>query len=90
MTEIEIYTKDWCSYCKRAKALLRSKDLPYKEIDVTHDAEREQEMIHRAQRRSVPQIFIDGVHVGGSDDLAALNVRGGLDQMVNKSKRQAA
>ncbi len=90
MTQIEIYTKDWCPYCKRAKALLRSKDLPYEEIDITHDTKREQEMIHRAQRRSVPQIFIDGVHIGGSDDLAALNVRGELDQMVNKSKRQAA
>ncbi len=90
MTQIKIYTKDWCHYSKRAKALLQSKDLPYEEIDVTHDAKREQEMIHRAQRRSVPQIFIDGVHVGGSDDLAALNVRGELDQMVNKLKRQAA
>ncbi len=73
-----------------AKALLRSKDLPYEEIDVTHDAKLEQEMIHRSQRRSVPQIFIDSVHIGGSDDLSALNVCGELDQMVNKLKRQAA
>ncbi len=73
-----------------AKALLRSKDLPYEEIDVTHDAKFGQEMIHRSQRRSVPQIFIDGVHIGGSDDLSALNARSELDQMVNKLKRQAA
>jgi len=90
MTQIEIYTKDWCQYCKRAKTLLRSKGLLYEEIDVTHDAKFEQEMIHRSQRRSVPQIFIDGVHIGGSDDLSALNARGELDQMVSKLKRQAA
>jgi len=90
MTQIEIYSKDWCPYCKRAKALLRSKDLLYAEIDVTHDAKLEQEMIHRSQSRTVPQIFIGGVHIGGSDDLSALNARGELDQMVNKLKRQAA
>ena len=90
MTQIEIYTKDWCSYCKRAKALLQSKELAYQEIDVTHDVNREQEMVRRAQRLSVPQIFIDGVHVGGSDDLAALDARGNLDQMVTKLKRRAA
>ncbi len=73
-----------------AKALLRSKDLPYEEIDVTYDAKFEQEMIHLSQRRSVPQIFIDGIHIGGSDDLSALNARGELDQMVNKLKQQAA
>ncbi len=90
MTQIEIYTKDWCSYSKRAKALLESKGLAYKEIDVTDDVQREKEMFHRAQRRSVPQIFIDGEHIDGSDDLTALNANGQLDQMVNKYKRQAA
>jgi len=90
MTQIEIYTKDWCSYSKSAKALLWSKDLSYEEIDVTNDSKREQEMIHRSHRTSVPQIFIDGVHVGGSDDLSALNSRGELDLLVNKFNRQAA
>lgn len=83
MANIEIYTKDWCPYCDRAKALLQSKGLFYKEIDVTEDAGREQEMIERSQRRSVPQIFIDGTHVGGSDDLAAINTSGELNRIVS-------
>ena len=82
MAHIEIYTKDWCPYCDRAKALLKSKGLIYEEIDVTENPGREQEMIQRSQRRTVPQIFIDAAPVGGSDDLAAMNVSGELDRMV--------
>lgn len=79
MSHVEIYTKDWCSFCARAKALLQSKGVEYAEIDVTNDVTREAEMVDRAKRRSVPQIFINNVHVGGSDDLAALASRGELD-----------
>lgn len=82
MPYIELYTKDWCPYCDRAKALLRSKGLAYEEIDVTENSDREEEMTQRSQRRSVPQIFINGTHVGGSDDLAAINSSGELGRML--------
>ena len=72
MNRIEIYSKSWCPYCAKAKALLKSKALEYSEVDVTTDVGREAEMVERSGRRSVPQIFIDGEPVGGYDDLAAL------------------
>ena len=70
MSNIEIYSKDWCPFCSKAKSLLQSKQLEYAEIDITSDLVREQEMIERSGRRTVPQIFIDGESVGGYDDLA--------------------
>jgi len=85
MTNIEIYSKDWCPFCDRAKALLKARGLDYVEIDVTDDPQRETEMRQRAGRRSVPQIFVDGEHVGGFDDLAALDARDGLEALVGKS-----
>ena len=83
MAKIEVYSKEWCPYCTKAKALLRSKQLEYEEIDITSDAEGEQEMIERSQRRTVPQIFIDEQSVGGYDDLAQLNATGELDRLLN-------
>ena len=82
MADIEIYSKDWCPYCIKAKALLRSKGLEYQEIDVTSDHGREEEMVERSQRRTVPQVFIDGESIGGYDDLAQLNATGGLDRLL--------
>ena len=82
---IEIYTTDWCPYCDRAKNILRSKDLQYTEIDITNDDERRQEMIERSQQRTVPQIFIDGKSIGGSDDLVNLTASGQLDQYLSPS-----
>ncbi len=82
MADIEIYTKDWCPYCAKAKALLKSKGLSYKEIDVTTDHDLQQEMIERSGRRTVPQIFIDGESMGGYDDLANLNATGELDRKL--------
>ncbi len=82
MNHIEIYTKNWCPYCHAAKALLNHASLAFDEIDVTDDATREAEMIGRSKRRTVPQIFIGGVHVGGFDDLQALQVDGELSPMV--------
>ena len=79
---IEIYSKDWCPYCSKAKSLLKSKQLEYKEIDITSDPVQEEEMIQRANRRTVPQIFIDSESVGGYDDLAHLNATGKLDQLL--------
>jgi glutaredoxin 3 len=83
MAKIEIYTKAFCPYCYRAKALLDSKAVEYEEIDITMGGPRRPEMIQRANgRTTVPQIFIDGKHVGGSDDLAALDRQGGLDPLL--------
>ncbi len=83
MPRIEIYTTQTCPYCVRAKALLRSKGVPFEEIDVSRDRSRVPEMVQRAGGRyTVPQIFIDGRHVGGCDDLHALDARGGLDPLL--------
>ena len=82
MEKIEIYSKEWCPYCTKAKALLRSKQLEYEEIDVTSDAASELIMVERSQRRTVPQIFIDELSVGGYDDLAQLNATGELDRLL--------
>ena len=82
MVRIELYTTDWCGYCTRAKQLLRAKGVEYDEIDVTEDTEQEAMMRVRSSRRTVPQIFIDGAHVGGYDDLAALEREGELDRRL--------
>lgn len=83
MAKIEVYTKFFCPYCTRAKALLDGKGAEYQEIDVTMDRAGFDAMVDRSGgRRTVPQIFIDGKHVGGSDDLAALDARGGLDPLL--------
>jgi glutaredoxin 3 len=83
MAKVEIYTKFLCPYCARAMALLGRKGVEPEEIDITMDAPRRAEMIERANgRTTVPQVFIDGQHIGGSDDLAALDARGGLDPLL--------
>ncbi len=83
MPKIEIYTKAFCPYCYRAKALLDEKGADYEEIDISMGGPRRSEMIDRAHgRTTVPQVFIDGKHIGGSDDLAALDRRGGLDPLL--------
>lgn len=83
MAKIEIYTKFLCPYCTRAKALLTSKGVAFDEIDITMDAKERAAMLDRANgRTTVPQIFINDAHIGGSDDLAALDARGGLDPLL--------
>jgi glutaredoxin 3 len=80
MAQVELYTTMWCPFCARARALLERKGVTYTNIDLDEEPKRRDEMIHRANgRRTVPQIFIDGEHIGGSDDLAALDRAGGLD-----------
>jgi glutaredoxin 3 len=80
MAQVEMYTTMWCPYCARARALFQKKGVDYKEIDIMDQPGRRDEMIRRAGGRStVPQIFIDGEHIGGSDDLVALDRAGGLD-----------
>ncbi len=83
VSDIEVYSSLWCPFCSRAKALLDRKGVAYREIDVDRDPNLRQQMMHRAGgRRTVPQIFIDGRHVGGSDDLADLERAGELDALL--------
>ena len=83
MSGIEVYSSLWCPFCARAKALLDRKGVEYREIDVDRDPNLRQQMMRRAGgRRTVPQIFVDGRHVGGSDDLAALERAGELDALL--------
>jgi glutaredoxin 3 len=84
MAKVEIYTKFLCGYCHRAKHLLAAKGVEFEETDITMNAEKRAEMLDRAHgRTTVPQIFIDGRHIGGSDDLAALETAGQLDGLLN-------
>jgi glutaredoxin 3 len=85
MAKVEIYTTTVCPFCVRAKNLLKSKGVEYEEISVEDDAVRIKMMERAEGRRSVPQIFIDGVGIGGSDDLAKLNQAGKLDKMLGLS-----
>ncbi len=84
MARIEIYTKFLCPYCTRAKSLLKSKGVDnIEEFDITMGGPKRSEMLERSNgRTTVPQIFIDGRHIGGSDDLAALDRAGGLDPLL--------
>ena len=83
MADIVIYTKPGCGYCHAAKALLDGKGGDYIEIVASSDPAKKQEMIQRSGgRMTFPQIFIDGKHVGGSDDLHALDRRGELDPLL--------
>lgn len=83
MAKIEIYTKAFCPYCHRATALLASKGAEFEEFDITMGGPKRTEMLERSNgRTTVPQIFIDGKHIGGSDDLAALERQGGLDPLL--------
>jgi glutaredoxin 3 len=83
MPSVEIYTTPWCGYCRAAKSLLDRKGVSFEEIDVSADPDRRQEMLQRAHGKwTVPQIFIGETHVGGSDDLHALERAGKLDQLL--------
>ncbi len=82
---VTIYTTPWCGYCARAKALLARKGVPFTEIDVEGRRELREEMVARSGRRTVPQVFIGDLHVGGSDDLAALDAAGGLDRLLREA-----
>ena len=84
MAKVEIYTKAFCPYCTRAKRLLADKEVVFEEFDITMGGPKRAEMIDRSSgRMTVPQIFIDGRHIGGSDDLAALDARGELQPLLD-------
>jgi glutaredoxin 3 len=76
-----MYTTAYCGYCERARRLLRSRQIPFDEVDVTSDPARRQRVIEETGHRTVPVILIDGRLVGGSDDLADLDRAGGLDEL---------
>ena len=83
MAKVEIYTKAFCPYCSRAMRLLAAKGVEPEEYDITMGGPRRAEMLERSGgRMTVPQVFIGGRHIGGSDDLAALDARGGLDPLL--------
>ena len=82
MAKIEIYTTPLCGYCARAKGLLDSKGAAYEEMDVMMDEKKRTEMRERSKRSTVPQIFINGQHIGGSDELVALEQAGKLDPLL--------
>jgi glutaredoxin 3 len=79
---VTLYVSDWCPYCQRAKGLLTEKQLVFKEINIEDDAKFREEMIARSNRSTVPQIFIGDRHVGGCDDLFALDLSGELDRLI--------
>jgi glutaredoxin 3 len=83
MAEVEIYTTQICPYCVRAKRLLDKKGVSYTEIDVSRDPGLRDAMVKRAGgKMTVPQIFINGTHVGGCDDMYELEAEGGLDPLL--------
>lgn len=82
MRPVTVYTRAFCPYCSRALSLLKRKGVSVTEIDATFDNGKKDEMIARSGRRTFPQIFIGETHVGGCDDLHALDDRGGLDPLL--------
>ncbi len=87
MARVEIYSTMFCGYCARAKGLLDRKGVVYENIDVIEDPSKREEMLARSGgRQTVPQIFIDGEHIGGSDELLALERAGKLDAKLGIAK----
>ncbi len=82
MSDVVIYTKPFCPYCSRAMALLDQKGVKYEEIVASMDPEKRAEMQQRSGRSTYPQIFINGEHVGGCDDMLALDRKGELDKLL--------
>ncbi|MDR3522602.1 MAG: glutaredoxin 3 [Acetobacteraceae bacterium] len=82
MPQVVIYTQDWCPYCVRAKQLLTKKGVAFEEIDAPSGTAAREDSFKRTGRTSVPQIFIAGRHIGGCDDLVALERSGKLDALL--------
>ena len=86
MADITIYTTEYCGFCRRAKTLLDEKGASYHEVDVTYDPGKRAEMAARSGgNRKVPQVFIAETHVGGCDELYALERKGGLDLLLARA-----
>ena len=84
--KVVVYLTGWCPYCTRAKQLLDRKGVAFEEIDVDARPEARAQMVARSGRYTVPQIFIDDVHIGGCDDLLARDAAGTLDPLINPRK----
>lgn len=82
MAEVIMYSTGYCPYCVRARELLQKKQVSFTEIRIDLQSELREEMITKSGRRTVPQIFINGQHIGGCDDLHALDAQGKLDQLL--------
>lgn len=82
MSEVVMYTTQYCSFCVRAKALLRQKGIVFEEIDIGADADLRAKMIEASGRRTVPQIFINGRAIGGFEELRVLDEQGELDRLL--------
>lgn len=80
--EVLLYTTSWCPFCQRAKMLLKKKGVEWSELDIEADPAHRQAMIEASGRNTVPQVFINGPHVGGSDDLSELDAKGELDTLL--------
>jgi glutaredoxin 3 len=90
MPNIEVYTQPWCPYCSRVVSILNDKGVTFREIDARHGTQERQESIRRSGgRTTVPQVFIDGQHIGGCDDLMALDRAGKLDPLLHPDRRAA-
>jgi glutaredoxin 3 len=85
MPQVQVYATGWCPYCSRALQLLKSKGAEIEQIDVEARPGARAEMIARSGRHTVPQIFINQTHIGGCDDLIALDERGGLDPLLQET-----
>lgn len=84
MAEVIIYTRDGCPYCVRAKALLEQKGVAYQEHNASLDPSVRQEMMARSGRNTFPQVFVNGQHLGGCDDIHALDAQGKLDSLLEQ------
>ncbi len=82
MAHVTIYTRPFCGYCSRALALLSEKGVEFTEIEAGFDPERRQEMVRRAGRSTFPQIFVGETHIGGCDEMMALDRQGRLDPLL--------
>jgi glutaredoxin 3 len=87
MPKVQVYATGWCPYCARARQLLKAKGVEIEEIDVDSRPGARAEMIARSGRRTVPQIFINQTHIGGCDDLIALDDSGGLDPLLQETNQ---
>ena len=85
MTQVTIYTKPYCPYCVRAVDLLEQKGVPFTEIEAAFDPEKRQEMMQRSGRATFPQIFVGERHIGGCDDMMALDREGRLDTLLQQA-----
>ena len=83
--DVLLYTTSWCPFCRRAKTLLKEKGVKWKELDIAADRDHRQAMTQASGRNTVPQIFINGTHVGGFDDLFELDAKGMLDKLLDRS-----